>query len=133
VIEPGRYESVVDKQIREAQERGAFDNLPGAGKPLPGLDEDDELWWVRRYVEREGLSRELLLPSSIQLRKEIDRLPDTLRGLRTEQEVRDAVREVNLRVVEYLRAPSGPRVRVGPVDAEDAVRRWRAERDVRRG
>jgi hypothetical protein len=45
----------------------------------------------------------------------------------------ESVVGVNLRVVEYLRAPSGPRVRVGPVDAEDAVRRWRAERDVRRG
>ena len=126
--EPGRYETAVEKQIREAQERGAFDNLPGAGKPLRGLDEDDDLWWVRRYVEREGLSRELLLPPSIQLRKEIDRLPDTLRALRTEQEVRDAVREVNLRVVEHLRAPSGPRVRVGRVDIEAAVHRWRAER-----
>ena len=28
------YESAVERQIREAQERGDFDNLPGAGKPL---------------------------------------------------------------------------------------------------
>jgi hypothetical protein len=31
---PRRWESAVDKQIREAQERGEFDNLPGRGKPL---------------------------------------------------------------------------------------------------
>ncbi len=125
--QPDRYESVIDRQIREAQERGAFDNLPGHGKPLPGMDEpDDELWWVRRFVEREGLSREVLLPPSIRLRKELDRLPETLRTLPTERAVRDAVREVNLRVVEYLRAPSGPRVRVGRVDVEEAVRAWRA-------
>lgn len=31
-----RYESVVDRQIRQARERGEFDNLPGMGKPLPG-------------------------------------------------------------------------------------------------
>ena len=30
------HESWVEKQIREAQERGEFDNLPGAGKPLSG-------------------------------------------------------------------------------------------------
>jgi hypothetical protein len=36
---PGmRYEDWIERQIREAQERGAFDDLPGAGKPIPGLD-----------------------------------------------------------------------------------------------
>jgi DnaJ homolog subfamily C member 28 len=28
------WENWIDRQIREAQERGAFDNLPGQGKPL---------------------------------------------------------------------------------------------------
>ncbi|WP_445188578.1 J-domain-containing protein [Pseudonocardia sp. Cha107L01] len=58
-----RYESVIDEQIRKAQERGDFDNLPGKGKPLPGLDgPDDDLWWVRGYIRREGLSGDALLP-----------------------------------------------------------------------
>jgi hypothetical protein len=130
VVDPGghRYESAVDKQIRLAQERGDFDNLPGRGKPLPGLDDPhDEMWWVKGYLRREGLSNEALLPPSIQLRKELDRLPGTLRELRTEQAVRDAVAELNMRIVDFLRAPSGPRVRIGPVNADDAVRRWRAE------
>ena len=30
----GDWESWVDEQIREAQERGEFDNLPGRGKPI---------------------------------------------------------------------------------------------------
>jgi len=29
------WESAVEQQIREAQERGDFENLPGKGKPLP--------------------------------------------------------------------------------------------------
>lgn len=33
------WESAIDKQIREAMERGEFDNLPGAGQPLD-LDEN---------------------------------------------------------------------------------------------
>jgi DnaJ family protein C protein 28 len=33
------WESAVEKQIREAMERGEFENLPGAGKPLD-LDEN---------------------------------------------------------------------------------------------
>lgn len=123
------YESAIDKQIRLATERGAFDDLPGKGKPLPGLDEpDDELWWVRRYLDREGISRDTLLPPSLQLRKELDRLPATLGALRTEADVRDAVHELNLRIVDHLLAPAGPRVPIGKVDVEEAVRRWRAER-----
>ncbi len=31
------WESPVERAIREAQERGEFDNLPGAGKPLRNL------------------------------------------------------------------------------------------------
>ncbi len=31
---PRDWESAVEKQIREAMERGDFDNLPGQGKPL---------------------------------------------------------------------------------------------------
>ena len=29
------WETWIDAQIRVAMEQGAFDNLPGAGKPLP--------------------------------------------------------------------------------------------------
>jgi hypothetical protein len=32
------FDSWVDQQIREATERGEFDNLPGKGKPLSNLD-----------------------------------------------------------------------------------------------
>jgi hypothetical protein len=48
---------LVERRIREAIDRGEFDDLPGAGEPLPdlGLD-DDPGWWVRRWVEREHLS-----------------------------------------------------------------------------
>jgi hypothetical protein len=29
-----RFESALDRQIRAAEERGEFDDLPGKGKPL---------------------------------------------------------------------------------------------------
>ena len=51
------WESWIERQIREAQERGEFDNLPGAGKPIEGLEgPHDELWWLKRMLEREQLS-----------------------------------------------------------------------------
>ena len=124
-----RYETAVERRIREAAERGAFENLPGRGRPLPQLQGPaDELRWARRWLEREGVSGEMLLPPSVQLRKEVDRLPETLRGLRDERAVRAAVEELDARVVEHLRFPGGPNVPVGRVDVEAAVARWRAER-----
>jgi hypothetical protein len=47
------YETLPERLIREAIESGEFDDLPGAGKPLPGAGfPDDELWWVREWVQR---------------------------------------------------------------------------------
>lgn len=52
-----RFESLADRRIREAIEAGQFDDLPGAGQPLPDLGQPyDELWWVRRWLERNGVS-----------------------------------------------------------------------------
>lgn len=123
------FESWIDRQIREAAERGEFDDLPGAGKPLPKHDPNDELWWIRSYVEREGLSAEALLPTPLQLRKEIERLPSQVQDLGSEQAVRDVVGELNRRVVAWLRAPSGPRIPLRTVDPDEVVAQWRAGRD----
>ncbi|MDQ4119359.1 MAG: DUF1992 domain-containing protein [Actinomycetota bacterium] len=126
-----RFESPVEKQIREAVERGEFDDLPGKGKPLPGagtIGPIDEDWWVRGYLRREGLSTDALLPTSLQLRKQIDKLPETLRPLRDERWVRDHVSELNRQVVEYMRHPSGPRVPIRKLDPDEIVAAWRADR-----
>jgi DnaJ-like protein len=124
-----RYESVIDQQIRKAEERGDFADLPGKGKPLPGLDgPDDENWWIKSWVRREGVPSEALLPTPLQLRKEAERLPQTVRDLPTEEAVRAAVSDLNRRIAEWLRAPVGPAVPVRPVDAEAVVREWRSAR-----
>ena len=46
-----RWEDPVERQIREAIERGEFDNLPGTGKPLHTADQGPG-WWIRRYLDR---------------------------------------------------------------------------------
>src|SRR6266508_1009114 len=81
------FESWVERQIREAVERGEFDNLPGSGRPLP-VSGDGEDWWLRGYLAREEVPTDALLPASLQLRKEIELLPVTVRDLGTEEEVR---------------------------------------------
>ena len=123
------FETWVDKQIREAMERGDFDNLPGAGKPIPNLDRtDDELWWIRQKMRREGASSEDALPPSLRLRKEIERLPETVRPLPSERAVREAVEKLNKQILDWLLVPTGPQVLLTTVDADTVVAQWRAVR-----
>ena len=65
----GRQETWIDKVIREATERGEFDGLPGAGKPLDLSDTDDPDWWVKRLIQRERLDTAALLPPRLALRR----------------------------------------------------------------
>jgi len=51
---------VAENRIREAIEEGQFDDLPGLGKPIADIDEPyDPDWWVKKWIRREGMSREL--------------------------------------------------------------------------
>ena len=122
-----RYETWVERQIREAQERGAFDDLPGAGKPIPGIRREDPNWWVKGLLEREKLSPPL--PPALALRREVQDLPETLRDCRSEGAVRELLEDLNQRILEHRRRPSeGPAVLVRTVDVDAAVADWRAAR-----
>ncbi|WP_116947605.1 DnaJ family domain-containing protein [Jiangella endophytica] len=125
------FESWIDRQVREAQERGEFDDLPLAGKPLPPRRPGDEYSWIREKLAREGESTDALLPTPLRLRKEIHKLPEALRDVRSEQTVRDVVDELNERIMQWLRAPSGPNIPVALVDADAVVTEWRSARAER--
>jgi Domain of unknown function (DUF1992) len=120
------FTSWIDQQISEAQQRGAFDNLPGAGQPLPKRREaDDGQAWLRDYLRREGVSTDELLPTPLKLRKEIEALAEAAPGLSCEQEVRDVAGELNRRIMAWRRIPLGPPIFVPLVDTEAMVTRWR--------
>ena len=120
------FTSWIDQQISAAAERGAFDDLPGAGKPLPKRPDDDGQAWLRGYLEREGVSADELLPPPLKLRKESARLAEAVAEMGSEQEVREAVSELNRRIAEWRRIPVGPPVFVPLIDKEEMVGRWRA-------
>jgi hypothetical protein len=125
------FESWIDQQISEAMRRGDFDNLPGAGRPLPGAGgTDDDDWWVRGFLRREAPDVDALLPSSMLLRKQIDRLPEIVRGLRSEQEVRALVERLNTQVRQSWRTETGPQAPVRLVNVDRVVRQWRADRSA---
>lgn len=126
-MERPRYESPVERAIREAQERGEFDDLPGAGKPLDLGDTDDPLWWVRRLAEREQVDFTGALPPAVALRKEAATFPESLVGLATEESVRAVLEDFNDRVRrDRLRPPEPrmPQILAPTVDVDDLVRQW---------
>lgn len=115
------YESWVDRQIREAAERGAFTDLPGAGKPLPGKGEPyDENWWVKRKLEQEKVS---FLPPSLQLRRDVEQAHEQALSARTEAEARQVLEAINERIRESHRfTPAGPPVLLRVFDVEGVLR-----------
>jgi hypothetical protein len=123
-----RYETRIDRQIREAQERGDFDNLPGSGKPLKSTtDVYDEEWWIKDLAQRENLSA--ALPPALALRREIQDLPETLAKTSSEKAVRDHLTDLNERIVAARRSViEGPPITVKTVDVEPTVVVWRAAR-----
>ncbi|MEU2419545.1 DUF1992 domain-containing protein [Streptomyces sp. NPDC007851] len=122
------FESWVDKQIRDAQRRGEFDRLPGAGEPLPAVTDApyDELWWVKRKMAREGL---VLLPPTLALRKEAEDALAAALAAPSERIVRKIITEVNAKIRDMMfKPPPGPPLGRKPYDVEQVVREWRERR-----
>ena len=118
-----RWESLVDKLIRESMERGEFDDLSGTGEPVDLSEnpfEDPDLRTAHRLLRNAGFA-----PAWIEERKDIDEsikraqttllrardlyrseIPDGARWKRSVQEFRETLAELNQRIRMYnLRAP----------------------------
>lgn len=121
------FESFVDKQIREATERGDFDDLPGAGEPLrDGRQPYDEQWWLKRKLRDEGVAQ---LPPTLALRKEAEQALAEAARAPSEQAVRRIVETVNDKIRAAHRRPlDGPPLRLAPYDVEEVLRDWRERR-----
>jgi len=126
-IDPKFWEALTEKRIREAQEAGEFDRLPGFGQPIPDIDQPhDENWWVKRKLEREQLSA---LPPALEIRRDKERTLLGLADLKTESEVREHLLLLNERIRKtHYAAVWGPPADTLPVDIEAEVARWQATR-----
>lgn len=122
--------AMVEVSIEQAIRRGDFDNLPGSGKPIPGLGSTTGPdWWIRRKIERERLTG--LGPPALTLRTEYASLAARLDDLRGEGEVREYLEDFNHRVIEARRQLlGGPPVVTPTVEPDDWVREWRERRDA---
>ena len=120
------WETWIDRQVREAQERGDFDGLAGAGRPLPDLDRRDDDWWVKRMLQREGVA---VTPPTIAIRVEVEQALERAVQAEDEVTVRAILEAVNEKVRRINRlGAAGPPSTVMPVDVEEVVGRWRSFR-----
>jgi hypothetical protein len=91
---------IAERRIREAMERGEFDDLPGKGKPLALGDEDpmvpEELRMAYRLLRNAGM-----LPPELELRKELLRLSDLLSAVTDEGERRRRRRELDYKLMQF--------------------------------
>lgn len=125
---PTSWDHLADERIRQAQADGQFDNLPGFGRPIPGIDEPhDELWWVKDKLKREQLSS---LPPALAIRLDVERTLAAILLLGDEGEVRRVLAALNERIAKAgFGVVWGPPVDVQSLDVEERVAAWRAARD----
>jgi hypothetical protein len=123
------WETWVDKQLADGRAQGLFDDLPGAGKPLPGLDGSrDDLWWLKRKLREENLT--VPLPPQLQIRKDVRDFLDSLPHIAAEDAVRDLITNLNHRIREINRTViTGPPTTLMPYDVDGIVDRWRLARE----
>jgi Domain of unknown function (DUF1992) len=121
------WESWIEEQIRDAMERGQFDDLPGARKPLPGIDQPHhDMWWVKEKLKRENLS---FLPPALAVRKELEDALDRIAKADSESVVRQIVAQINARIVQVnSRTTSGPPSSAVPLDVDRVIEEWRNRR-----
>lgn len=125
------WNSWIDEQVSKAQKEGAFENLPGAGKPLKNLDSPyDEDWWLREFLEREQIS---VTPEPLELRARVEQLREEAAKLLDEREARRRFIAMNAVIARLNAIPQPDAVApVAPVDVDEEIRGWRRRRGAAR-
>lgn len=131
---PGRkppgvsWERWVERQISEAMDRGDFEGLSGAGRPIRDLDRPRaENAWIREKLRRERVAPPP--PPAIQIRIEVDAALASLGSLADEGSVRGLVEHLNERIRTVNRTVvTGPPTTVGPLPVNEVLDRWRRVR-----
>ena len=120
----------IEAQIRVAMEEGAFDNLPGAGKPIPNLGQEyDPLSrWVKQLAQREQIS---MLPPSLELLRKVDKELAAIESLQDEATVRRLVSTLNVEIAKVnATVLEGPPTRLSTLDVDQVVAQWRRTRST---
>ena len=87
-----QQENPVEAKIKQAMAEGAFDNLPGKGKPLDigkYLEVPEHLRTAYHILRNAGY-----LPEEVRLKKEMEGLKEQIKNSQSEQEKQSLVKEL---------------------------------------
>jgi hypothetical protein len=105
---------IAERKIQEAQQKGEFDNLPGKGKPLQ-LDDDSQVPEELRLAYK-ILKNADCLPPELELKKDIIRMEEMLRGVKDVQEKYRLMKKLNFQIMKLNMMR-----RVSPLLEEDQI------------
>ncbi|MCJ7810128.1 MAG: DUF1992 domain-containing protein [Desulfobulbaceae bacterium] len=92
------FQKIVEKRIKEAQQNGEFDNLPGRGEPM-NLEDDSHIPEELRLTYK-ILKNANCLPPELQLRKEIRQMEDMLDQIPDEKEKYRQMKKINYKIMQ---------------------------------
>lgn len=117
------HEPWIERVIREAQEEGVFDDVPGSGKPIPDIDRPyDASWWARRWI---GDERRRQTTNELASYVETE-VPRQLAGT-VEHKVRAGLESLDTKIEEHNEGV--PKVNSLPLlDIEELLRGWAVRR-----
>ena len=98
-------DKIADEKIREAIERGEFDDLPGKGRPL-NLEDDSHLPQDLRLAYK-ILKNADCLPPELELRKEIRTTEALLAGIQDTQEKYRQMKKLNYLIMKLNMTRNG--------------------------
>ncbi|MBW2609848.1 MAG: DUF1992 domain-containing protein [Deltaproteobacteria bacterium] len=91
------YQKIIEQKIKEAADKGEFDNLPGQGEPL----KQDDYFSIPEDLR---LSYKILknadcLPPELELKKEIRQMEDMLENIPDEKEKYRQIKRINYKIM----------------------------------
>ena len=123
------FGSWVDRQIDEAQKKGEFDNLPGKGQPLPGVDgQYSEDWWLKDKIRREKLD---VTPATLISRRRVEDWMETYLTLPSIAQLRTQADHLNEAIEKANQTDLGPLLPQPLIDIDARVAEWTAHQKRR--
>ena len=98
------FERIVEERIKKAQKKGAFENLPGKGKPLP--EEDMNIPEDIRLAYK-ILKNADCVPPELEVKKEIRNTQELLSGMGATSEKYKVLKKLNLLIMKLNSMRSG--------------------------
>lgn len=91
------YQRIIEQRIKEAEERGEFDNLPGRGEPLKLVDDSgvpEDLRLAYKILKNADC-----LPPELEAKKEIRQMEDLLENIPDEKEKYKLIKKINYQIM----------------------------------